>query len=351
MGQASSHYDYHLPAEAIAQEPAHPRDSARLLVDTSPHVEPIHRHVRELPSLIRPGDVLVVNDTRVAAARLALLKPSGGAVEVLVLEPVDLDAQGEAGAGWWSALVRPSRRVAVGTVLNTADGLPALEVGGEYGSGQRVVRAVDAAMAEVMQRCGEVPLPPYITAPLADTERYQTVYAAEPTSVAAPTAGLHFTPALLEACAAAGAQVHRVQLSVGVGTFRPISAARVEQHEMHAERYRVAEHTLAACRAAERVIAVGTTTVRALESAAVGDLEGSTSLYIRPGYNFELVDVLLTNFHLPRSSLLVMLEAFCGPRWIDLYAVALAAGYRFLSLGDAMITQRSDRSASGDTLL
>lgn len=340
--QPSDHYDYHLPQSAIAQTPAEPRDSARLLVDRGAGRPPAHRLVRDLPELLSAGDVLVVNDTRVAAARLALRKPTGGEVEVVVLEPATGDDAGRADPDrWWAALVRPSRRVAPGAVLVDATGTEVLEVGDSHGDGQRLVRSLGAPMTELMEDLGEVPLPPYITTELADAERYQTVYAATPTSVAAPTAGLHFTPELIATCEAAGAAVHRVQLSVGVGTFRPITVTHVEDHRMHAERYHVPAATLDACRAARRVVAVGTTAVRALESAAsTGELEGSTSLYIRPGFDWQVVDLLLTNFHLPRSSLLVMIEAFCGPRWRELYQLALGEGYRFLSFGDAMVLER-----------
>jgi S-adenosylmethionine:tRNA ribosyltransferase-isomerase len=188
---------------------------------------------------------------------------------------------------------------------------------------------------------GTVALPPYIHEPLADPERYQTVYADRPGSVAAPTAGLHLTDEVLARCRERGAAVHSVDLAVGLATFRPLEGGRVEDHVMHSERYRVPAETMAACRQAERVVAVGTTTVRALETAAAtGELEGESRLYIRPGFRFAVVDALMTNFHLPRSSLLVLLEAFCGRRWRSLYKEALGQGYRFLSFGDAMLVGR-----------
>ena len=187
-----------------------------------------------------------------------------------------------------------------------------------------------------------MPLPPYLHEGLTDPERYQTVYADRPGSVAAPTAGLHLTEELLRACRAAGAEVAHVDLAVGLDTFRPVTADRLEDHPVHAERYSVPAPTLAACRSARRVVAVGTTTVRALESAAAtGRLEGRTDLLITPGHRWQVVDALLTNFHLPRSTLLLLVEAFVGPRWRDLYAVALAEGYRFLSFGDAMLLERA----------
>jgi S-adenosylmethionine:tRNA ribosyltransferase-isomerase len=221
-----------------------------------------------------------------------------------------------------------------------------VEVGGDgEQDGTREVRLHTPAGADpiaVLGRYGVVPLPPYITTPLADPERYQTVFARRPESVAAPTAGLHLTAEVLDRCQAAGARLAEVELAVGLGTFRPIQGAKVEQHHMHREQYRVPAATLAACEAAGRVVAVGTTVVRALESAArTGQLEGRTELFVHRPFDWQVVDVLLTNFHLPRSSLLVLVDAFVGPRWRALYATALAAGYRFLSFGDAMLVERS----------
>ena len=323
---------YELPDAAIAQQPAEPRDSSRLLIDRGSAAPPEHRLTRDLPDLLGPGDVLVVNDSRVMAARLQLRKATGGRVEVLLLEPGD--------DGWWGALVRPGRRVPPGTEL-WFGGQPVLEVGERVGDdGRRWVRLIGDPEA-LMDRAGEVPLPPYITGELADIERYQTVYANRPVSAAAPTAGLHLTPAVLDRCRAAGAAVCHLELAVGTATFTPVTAHDLDDHLMHTERYRIPEATLAACVQAERVVAVGTTVVRALEAAAAtGSSCGPTDLFIRPGHRFAAVDALLTNFHLPRSSLLALLAAFIGPRWRDLYATALAEGYRFLSLGDAMFCPR-----------
>ena len=327
-------FDYELPASAIAQTPVEPRDAARLLIDEGPSRRPRHGHVTDLPSLVGPGDVVVVNTTKVLPARLLLTKPTGGAVEVLLLEPLDPDER------TWEALVRPSRKVVPGSVLVAGADL-AVRVGDDLGEGRRCVEldlGPGTDLLEVLDRHGVVPLPPYITEPLADPARYQTTYAEQPGSVAAPTAGLHLTPRVLEGIRAKGAAVHPVELVVGLGTFRPIATEAVEDHRMHAERYRVPERTMAACEAAERVVAVGTTTVRALESAAdTGDLAGRTELFIHGDRSFAVVDALLTNFHQPRSSLLVLVHAFVGPRWRDLYAEALAEGYRFLSFGDAML--------------
>jgi len=334
-------FDYDLPEAAIAQAPVEPRDAARMLVDRGEGAAPDHRRVADLPDLLGPGDVVVVNTTRVLRARLHLRKPSGGAVEVLLLEPLD--------DGRWEALVRPGRRVAPGAVLRPERDGPALEVevGERLDDGRRPVALRTDDLVAALEAHGEVPLPPYITEPLADPDRYQTVYANEPGSVAAPTAGLHLTPAVLDGIRAAGAEVAGVDLWVGLGTFRPISAERIEDHEMHTERYHVPEQTWAACQDARRVVAVGTTTVRALESvAALGRRAGRTDLFLHPGRPPAVVDVLLTNFHQPRSSLLVLVEAFAGPHWRDLYAEALAGGYRFLSFGDCMLLGRAGRGVA-----
>jgi S-adenosylmethionine:tRNA ribosyltransferase-isomerase len=289
--------------------------------------------VRDLPSLIRSGDVVVINTTRVLPARLKLAKPTGGSVEVLLLEPLF------EGDTRWEALVRPSRKVPAGATFELGDDATVL-IGEDLGGGRRQVElalAEGLEVLDVLERHGEVPLPPYITTALPDPERYQTTYAEQPGSVAAPTAGLHLTPALLEAVRSAGALVMPVELVVGLGTFRPIAVDTVELHEMHAERYRVPHSTMLACERAERVVAIGTTSVRALESAAdSGELEGSTELFIHGDRPFALVGALMTNFHQPRSSLLAMIEAFVGPRWRTLYDEALRSGYRFLSFGDAM---------------
>jgi S-adenosylmethionine:tRNA ribosyltransferase-isomerase len=330
----TSAVDYELPPERIAQTPVEPRDAARLLIDEGAGRAPRHGHIPDLAGLVGRGDVVVVNTTRVLSARLLAQKTTGGAVEVLLLEPL-----ADAGPHRWEALVRPSRKVAAGTGLRVAPEL-SLVVGEDLGEGRRVVDVVIPAGAElldVLGRHGRVPLPPYITEALADPERYQTTYADEPGSVAAPTAGLHLTPALLDRIRATGAEVATVDLVVGLGTFRPIATARVEEHHMHAERYRVPEATMAACTAADRVVAIGTTTVRALESAAAtGDLAGRTELFIHGDHEFRVVGALMTNFHQPRSSLLVLVDALVGPRWRSLYEEALVSGYRFLSFGDAM---------------
>lgn len=336
-------FDYELPAERIAQEPLAVRDAARLLVDLGPGAEPADRTVRDLPSLLEPGDVVVVNRTRVLPARLRLRRRSGGAAEVLLLE--------EQADGTWRALARPSRKLRVGEWLASDDGSLRVELGDDHGEGLRTVHLVASggrSVLDTLDAVGEVPLPPYIHRPLADPERYQTIFSARGASlgesVAAPTAGLHLTERLLHELSRRGIQVVWLELAVGIGTFRPLSAGKVEDHVMHAERYRIPEATWACLERAPRVVAIGTTTVRALESAAVtGRLEGRTELFIHGDYPFAVVDRLMTNFHQPRSSLLVMIDAFVGPHWRALYDHALGHGYRFLSFGDAMLLTRHDR--------
>ena len=298
----------------------------------------------DLPGWLGPGDVLVVNETRVLAARLDLVKTTGGRAEVLLLEPIAGDPSR------WEALVRPGRRLPESTRLcETPDGPAVVEVGPAVGTGEDGRRAVTLIDPGVVERSGTMPLPPYIHQDLVDPQRYQTVFSAPrelaDRSCAAPTAGLHFTPELLEACRRAGATIVTVDLAIGLDTFRPVTADSPEEHVIHSERYTVPAATMEACASARRVVAVGTTAVRALESAAAtGELSGRTDLFIHGDYPFRVVDVLVTNFHLPRSSLLLLVEAFCGPQWRRLYDTALRQGYRFLSFGDAMmVDRRADR--------
>ena len=322
--------DYQLPDTAIAQSPLADREAARLLVDRGPGAVVEHRHVGDLADLLGPGDLLVVNDSRVLPGRLRLQRPTGGTVEVLLLERQD-EAR-------WEALARPSRKVRPGMRL-TGPGI-AVDALDDLGDGQWLV-----AVSGDVEQAGEVPLPPYIHTSLDDAERYQTVYARRPVSAAAPTAGLHLTHDVLGRCRARGVEVATVELAIGLDTFRPLTTAKVEDHVIHSEAYDVPAETKAAVERAHRVVAVGTTVVRALESvAATGSLRGRTQLFIRPGYTFRVVDALLTNFHLPRTTLLAMIEAFVGPRWRDLYELALREGYRFLSFGDAMFVERMQNS-------
>lgn len=332
-------YDYELPVDRIAQTPIEPRDAARLLVDRGTY-EPLHSRVSMLPEILRPGDLLVVNETKVIPARLPLRRASGGAAEVLMLEPLDGSRK------LWEALIRPARRLKEGEVLFAADGSPIVEIGARTAAGDtfrvQLLGSVDSL--QLLAEHGEMPLPPYITERLADPDRYQTIYAREPGSAAAPTAGLHFTPDLLERLDAIGVETAHVELVVGLDTFRPITEANPLDHRMHTERYRVPRDTMARCREAERVVAVGTTSVRALESAAAtGELAGRTDIFIHRGFEWQVVDLLLTNFHLPRTTLLMMIDAFVGDRWRALYDEALATDYRFLSFGDAMLLDRHAR--------
>jgi len=332
-------FDYELPEERIAQVPLEPRDAARLLVDRG-SAPPEHRHVHDLPDLLRAGDVLVVNETRVIPARLRLHRATGGGAEVLLLEPLDPARR------TWEALVRPARRLRAGEPLLGADGATVAVVGARTAAGDtfEVVLAGSDDPLDLLARHGEMPLPPYIHAHLDRPERYQTVYAKPPGSAAAPTAGLHLTPAVLSRLTVAGIDVAPVELVVGLDTFQPVSEPDPLDHRMHSERYRVPAETWAAVAAAQRVVAVGTTSVRALESAAAtGRLEGRTELFLHRGVDFAVVDVLLTNFHLPRTTLLMMIDAIVGPRWRRLYDIALAEGYRFLSFGDAMLLDRHAR--------
>ncbi len=337
-------YDYSLPPELIAQEGAEPRDAARMLVvyrEGPFRVE--HQRVRDLPEFLRPGDVLVFNESKVIPARLLARKPTGGQVEVLLVR--------ERAFGLWEALLGPARKAPPGTrlfLLSPRDLRPvpglAAEVVGVEKDGVRLLRFQGDLLAH-LEAVGEVPLPPYIRARVP-LERYQTVYARRPGSVAAPTAGLHFTPELLERLRAQGVELRFLTLHVGPGTFRPVKGDP-ERHEMHPEPYEIPEETAQAIRRAKgegrRVFAVGTTVVRALESAwregeGVVAGGGETRLFIRPPYAFKVIDGLFTNFHLPRSTLLMLVAAFLGyERTMEAYRLAVAERYRFYSLGDAML--------------
>jgi S-adenosylmethionine:tRNA ribosyltransferase-isomerase len=305
--------DYDLPPELIAQRPLPRRDDSRLLVYERATGATRHRSFRDFPDELPDGALVVVNDTRVLPARLRVRRPGGGEAEVLLLEPL--------GDGHWEALGRPTRRLRAGMRLGV------VELVEHRGEGRWLVKLEG-------RPAGEAPLPPYIVEPLADPERYQTVYAEEEGSAAAPTAGLHFTPELLGEL-----EVERITLHVGLDTFRPVSTEELDEHELHTERYRVEEGAWERIRRAERVVAVGTTTVRVLESLARGaPLEGRTSLFVRPGFEFERVDALVTNFHLPRSTLLALVMAFAGVEETRrLYRTAIDERYRFYSFGDAML--------------
>ena len=313
VGMRTAELDYELPPELIAQRPLERRDESRLLVFDRANGSVEHRRFRDLGSLIASATVVVVNDTRVLPARLMLERPTGGRAEVLLLERVEGDV--------WEALARPSRRLREGMKLGPVELLESL------GEGRWRLRLSG-------EPDGEAPLPPYITEPLADAERYQTVYAEESGSAAAPTAGLHFTSDLL-----ASLEVERVTLHVGLDTFRPVTAETLAEHRLHSERYEVGGEAWARIEAAPHVTAVGTTTVRVLESVARGaPLAGRTDLFVTPGFEFRRVDSLVTNFHLPRSSLLALVMAFAGVEETRrLYEIAIEERYRFYSFGDAML--------------
>ncbi|MEO1003443.1 MAG: tRNA preQ1(34) S-adenosylmethionine ribosyltransferase-isomerase QueA [Cyanobacteria bacterium J06638_7] len=370
MGSADqrlSSYDFALPPERIAQRPLEPRHAARLLavdpagVGPAPHAR--HLTVWQLQQELRPGDLLVVNDTRVLRARLQARRPSGGAVELLVLEPwAGLPATPSAaavapGPGRWLCLAKPAKRLQPGDWIEVvAEGQPPLPLqvlGSDAETGGRIVQfpascADAAALEPLLVRYGAMPLPPYIHAhDAADSERYQTRYAARPGAVAAPTAGLHLSDALLAAIRERGVELATTTLHVGLGTFRPVETEDLRQLQLHSEWVEVSPQlvaAVAACRARRgRVIAIGTTSVRSLEAVArlhggrLAAHTGPVNLVIQPGYRFAVVQGLLTNFHLPRSSLLLLVSALIGrSRLLDLYAEAIARQYRFFSYGDAM---------------
>jgi len=343
LDRSLSAYDYVLPEQQIAQNPVVPRDSSRLLVVESPSR---YQHCRfhDLPSLLQPGDLLVLNNTRVLPARLYGYKPNGTPIEALLLE--------ERQKNQWLALVKPGKRLKPGVTIEFTSeqiSVGAIVLAVDAATGGRVIQfdlPEGKSLLQVLPELGVVPLPPYIQASEADPEQYQTVYAAHLGAVAAPTAGLHFTPELLTRLQDRGIDQAFITLHVGVGTFRPVESEDITTHTMHEEWLEVSEATVAqieSTRAAGgRVIAVGTTVTRALESAAQsGTLQpfcGKTNLFIYPGYRWRVVEGLITNFHLPRSSLMMMVSALMGrSRLLDLYREAIAQDYRFYSFGDAML--------------
>ncbi|WP_414563762.1 MULTISPECIES: tRNA preQ1(34) S-adenosylmethionine ribosyltransferase-isomerase QueA [unclassified Anabaena] len=362
-------YDYTLPSELIAQNPVFPRDSSQLLVVNSPttgqETAPLHHIFRDLPDLLRTGDLLVINNTKVIPARLYGRKSTGAEIEVLLLE--------ERQHNCWLALVKPGKRFKPGTEIifeprgigmrnaENSDPLPtqltATVLESDPATGGRLLLfdvPTGKSLVSVLDKFGEIPLPPYITASTAADEQYQTVYAQQPGAIAAPTAGLHFTPELLEKLRDRGINQAYITLHVGVGTFRPVEVEDVTSHQMHEEWIEVPPETVEQIRATKaaggRIIAVGTTAVRALEGAATsGDLQpfcGKTNLFIYPGYQWRVVEGLITNFHLPRSSLLMLVSALIGrQRLLNLYNEAIASQYRFYSFGDAMLILPEARSS------
>ncbi len=336
-----SEFYYDLPPERIAQEPMEPRDHSRMLVMSRADGSLMDKHFYDLPAFLRPGDCLILNDSRVLPARLyGNRKESGAAVELLLLKPKGNDI--------WEVLAGPGRKAKPGNTLTFADGLLEADVLEIVEEGNRLVRfRYEGNFYALLERIGRMPLPHYITAELKDKERYQTVYSKEPGSAAAPTAGLHFTPELLDKLRDMGVKIGFVTLHVGLGTFRPVKVDDITTHKMHAEHYELLPETAALINETKasggRVIAVGTTSCRTLESVGLADgriqaAEGWTDIFIYPGYRFQVLDGLLTNFHLPESTLIMLVSAFAGyDRTMAAYRHAVEEKYRFYSFGDAML--------------
>jgi S-adenosylmethionine:tRNA ribosyltransferase-isomerase len=323
-----SEFNYHLPASSIAQEPLADRAASRMLVLHRKEQRWEDRMFRELPEFLDPGDCLVLNDSKVFPSRVFGHRAGmSGEIEVLLLQPISADAK------TWTALVHPGRKMRTGERIDF-DGLEA-EIIGRSEYGERTVHfRLDGDIFAVLEKIGHVPLPPYIKRPDTpeDRERYQTVFARETGSVAAPTAGLHFTPEILDDCRSAGAEIAYVTLHVGLGTFQP-----VRDEKLHSERFHIHADNAARIKASKRVICAGTTSVRAVESMFLGKAD-ETDLFIRPGFRFQRTDAMLTNFHLPQSSLLVLVSAFAGREFVlSAYQHAVESGYRFYSYGDCML--------------
>ena len=333
-------FDYELPEELIAQMPIEPRDASRLMV-----IDPVektirHRRFFELQEFLSPGDTLIFNDTRVIPARLIGRKePTGAHIEVLLLRRIEGDT--------WETLVKPGKKAMRGATINFGNELSCEVTGHTDFGGRFVTFHYQGIFEEILDRLGETPLPPYIHEKLKDRERYQTVYNRESGSAAAPTAGLHFTPEQMENLKQEGINLGFLTLHVGLGTFRPVKEARIENHVMHSEYYSIgaetAELILKTKAAGHKVVAVGTTSIRTLESAAVGKNEiykksGETNIFIYPGYEFKIVDAVITNFHLPKSTLIMLISAFAGREFtLRAYGEAVKKRYRFFSFGDAMM--------------
>ena len=336
-------FDYDLPEERIAQTPVEPRNASRLMV-LDPVEETIeHRHFYDLKEFLEPGDTLIMNDTRVMPARLmGWREGTGGKVEVFLLRRIDGDT--------WETLVKPGKKAKIGQVVRFSDELTCTVMEHTDFGGRIVKFNYQGIFEEILDRLGETPLPPYIHEKLADKERYQTVYSREQGSAAAPTAGLHFTKEQLADLKASGINLGFVTLHVGLGTFRPVNEDVIEKHVMHKEYYSISQETadliMNTKKAGKRVIAVGTTSIRTMESAAdgVGQISGKsgwTDIFIYPGYEFKLVDAIITNFHLPKSTLIMLISAFAGREFVlEAYKKAVEEKYRFFSFGDAMFIQR-----------
>ena len=337
---------FDLPEELIAQEPSAVRDECRLLIANKTENKLSHHIFKDIIDYLNPGDVLVINDSKVIPARMIGKKSDSGIdMEVLLLRQIELDT--------WEALTRPGRRAKVGTTILFGDGLLCAEVVDVVDGGNRILHfTYDKSQGDIytiLDRIGKMPLPPYITKPLTDNDQYQTVYARERGSAAAPTAGLHFTPELLDAIRAKGVQIAPVMLHVGLGTFRPVKVERIDEHLMHSEFFSVSEESAAIINNAKanggRVIAVGTTSSRVLESASdengiVHPMHDDTQIFIYPGYRFKAVDALITNFHLPESTLLMLVSAlYDREHMLEAYRTAVEEKYRFFSFGDAMLIE------------
>lgn len=336
-----SDFFYELPEELIAQEPIEPRDRSRLMVLDKITGNIQHKHFYDIIDYLVPGDCLVINDTKVLPARLYGIKEETGAkVEFLLLNTKGNDI--------WECITGPGKRAKLNTVFTFGGGLMTGKVVEILENGNRMVKfTYEGIFYEVLDKIGEMPLPHYITHELKDKDRYQTVYANERGSAAAPTAGLHFTPELLEKIKEKGVNIARVTLHVGIGTFRPVKAERIEDHKMHSESYYITQENADIINNSKknggRIIAVGTTSCRTLESAASADgtvpaKHGSTSIFIYPGYKFKCIDAIITNFHLPESTLIMLVSAFCGrENTLNAYKTAVDEKYRFFSFGDAML--------------
>ncbi len=339
LDRCLSAYEYELPADRIAQSPVVPRDRSRLLV-VDPDKSYSHKHFYQLPQLLQPGDLLIFNDTRVIPARMYGHKISGVPVEILLMEPIETNR--------WLALVKPGKRLPVGsTIIFTAD-IKAQVVGTDPETrGRELLFHIPEGrtLTEIINELGHVPFPPYISSPQAKPEQYQTVYAQKPGAIAAPTAGLHFTERLMDELQEMGVSQTYITLHVGLGTFRPVEVEDITAHKMHSESLEVSEEAIAQIKATKanggRVIGVGTTAARAIESSNLEPFKGKTDLMIYPGYEWKVLDGLITNFHLPKSTLMMMVASFLGEngreKLLQLYLEAIAQEYRFYSFGDAML--------------
>ena len=341
----TSDFMYDLPEELIAQTPVEPRDHSRLMVVDKNTGAIEHRHFYDVIDYLNPGDSLIINETRVIPARLIGERAGGGACEILLLRQL--------GPKKWETLVRPGKKLRTGATATFGGGKLTAVIAGDTDAGGRIVDfECEGTFEAALDALGEMPLPPYIHEKLEDRDRYQTVYAKQDGSAAAPTAGLHFTPELLERIKAKGIDVIPVLLHVGLGTFRPVKSEDIEDHVMHTEYYEISEESARRInetrRRGGRIVAVGTTSVRTLESAAIAPGEvaaggGWTSIFIKPGYEYKMVDALITNFHLPGSTLIMLVSALMGrERTLSVYETAVRERYRFFSFGDAMLISSAD---------